>query len=174
MTKPTQSTIKEELAALSQGKKNPTPIEVTEEAKIDTLITDQLSIPPKKVDGRSKNGGYRPGAGQPPKLANLIAKGQKQMLDDFVAGEYTVDVEIRGKKVTLKKSRVLIATEMLFLIGIKQESPDALNKFLDRALGRPAQPIRGDGDSDAPIRMEHDISSIIAKAYGDDADNGKD
>ena len=62
----------------------------------------------------------------------------------------------------------MVLLEVLFNKAYSEKDVAAIKEWFDRAVGRPAQPIRGDGDEDTPIKMEIDISKILDKAYGDD------
>ncbi len=112
-----------------------------------------------KIDKRKFNK-RDPKSGRKPKEANIIARGIKAYLE----AHYDEKVKIRvtdpktGKTREIAKPRGILALEQLFLLGMGQTekgNADALNKWLDRALGRPAQPIVG--DEDKPILLKIDI-----------------
>lgn len=163
MPKQTQTTIKEELAALTKGKTPP----ISVEKKDVSLFSDEKT--------KGKRGGWRNG-GRPLKEETIVMRGIREHMNQHANEEIDITVTDpkTGKTRVVKKPRSLILLEILFTEAFQKKNVAAIKEWLDRAVGKPAQPIRGDGDSDAPIRMEHDISSIIAKAYGDDTDNGED
>lgn len=101
-------------------------------------------------------GGKRKGAGRKHKEANAIARGTKEYIDKH----FNEKVEIKitdsktGKSFTIKKPRIVHALEVLFSIGASDRNPDALNKWLDRALGKPAQVVEGNEDKAITIRID--------------------
>lgn len=112
----------------------------------------------QKIDRRKFNKGA-PNSGRKPKEANIIARGIKAYLE----AHYDEKVKIRvtdpktGKVREISKPRGILALEQLFLLGMGQTSignADALNKWLDRALGRPAQVVRGDEDEPIMIKID--------------------
>lgn len=125
-----------------------------------------------KVDRRHFNK-RTPGTGRKTLEATLIARGLKQMIDDhsneMIDVEITVDVTVKGVTKKIKKmvkvSRFRHALEKLFRIGTEGTGDaDAINKWLDRVAGKPAQPVVGDEDA-PPVQVE--IGSLLAKIYGD-------
>lgn len=121
-----------------------------------------------KIDRRKFNK-RTPGTGRKPKEANIIAKAIKARLDEHFNGqiEITFIDQKTGKKRTEKKSRIVAALEKLFTIGMRDNGdPDALNKWLDRALGKPLQKVGG--SEDEPIHLKVDIDRILDVAYGPD------
>lgn len=125
-------------------------------------------------DSKKKSrGGARPGAGQPPKEETLIKRGIKQYIDDHINEE--VDVKITdpktGKSRIIKKPRVAVVLQHLYALGMGQTDKGngaALKEWLDRAVGKAPQPIKGDSEDDTPIRLEVDINKMLDKAYGDE------
>jgi hypothetical protein len=118
---------------------------------------------------KKKNGGARPGSGRKPKIENLIEKGTKELFDQYANEEVELNVTNpkTGKTIVIKKPRKLIMLQKLWDIAMSMNSHEAAEKWLNRVLGKPAQPIVGDDEMD-PVRIEHDISDILDKAYGDD------
>lgn len=169
-----QPTIKEQLEALQNTSSKAIVV-----AKDVLMVTEPVKVPSVDLlinSEKSKKGGKQPGAGRPPKEETLVMRGIREYMAQHANEEIDITVTDpkTGKSRVVKKPRSIILLEILFNEAFKKNNVAAIKEWLDRAVGKPAQPIRGDGDSDAPIRMEHDISSIIAKAYGDDADNGED
>lgn len=153
-------TIKQQLEAKLVGNKPPSE-------KIERLNKGEVSIPAKKEDGRKNNGGARPGSGHPPSEDTLMKRGFKQIIEERIGKE--VDVRITdprtGKSVVIKEPRLALAIDKLFENGYVKGDTTALNSFLDRAIGKPAQPIRGDGDSDTPVRLAIDYIGALRKGY---------
>lgn len=91
-----------------------------------------------------KKGGKRQGSGRKPKEANLIARGIKNYLDKHFTGDAEIQITDpkSGEKRIISKPRIVAALEKLFSLGMKGEGDaDALNKWLDRALGKAPQSI---------------------------------
>lgn len=128
-----------------------------------------------KKDGR---GGKRDGSGRKTKETTLAIRGIRAKLDEYAQGdeEITVTDPVTGKSVKVKKPRILWAMETFFKFGMDLAAKrdvagiHALERFFDRAIGKPAQPIRGEGEDDAPIRVAGDISVILKKAYGNNTE----
>lgn len=130
-----------------------------------------------KPDGRKNNrGGKRDGSGRKRSEEKLIVQGVRQLIDQHAGEEVLVEIKDKNGKVIKKipKPRSLILLEKLFDVGQAQGNIAAIKEWFDRAVGKAPQPIRGDGDNDAPIRIGIDIDSILDKAYGDDADKDDD
>lgn len=166
-----QPTIKEQLEALQNTPSKPIVV-----AKDAPKATERLKVPVVDLlinQEKSKKGGKQPGAGRPPKEETLVMRSIRAYMDAHANEE--VDITVTdpktGQKRVVKKPRAVILLEILFKKAFENKDVAAINAWLDRAVGKPTQPIRGDGDSDAPIRLEHDISSIIAKAYGNATDD---
>jgi hypothetical protein len=144
----------------------------TGDKPIETLKLPEVS---KKRDGR---GGARPGAGQPPKEATLIAKGIRKLIEDYVAEEVWVSImdpkdPDKIKRIKVKKPVVITVMQHLYSLGMGQTekgNATALKEWLDRALGKAPLPIKGDAGDDTPIRLEVDINKMLDKAYGNDTE----
>lgn len=120
------------------------------------------------------NGGARPGAGGPPRGAALGKRAQRQLIDEFGAEEIEVEIidRLSGKRVKVKKSRTVLATEALFNIGMgfaQKGNGQDLERFINRVVGKPAQPIVGDED-EAPLAVDLGVDRLLDKAYGDDTE----
>lgn len=104
----------------------------------------------------SGNGGKREGSGRKTSKALAEARGLKIEAD----AHYTGSVEVKvtdprtGRSKNMKKKRLLIVLDQLFKAAAEGDT-DAANKWLDRALGKPAQPIIG--DEDKPIMLHVDF-----------------
>ncbi len=123
-------------------------------SKLGGVKTEKLEKAKKPV--RGKNGGVRPGSGRKPKAATLLERGIKEWVDQHI--NEMVDVKILAKDGTttiVKRARVAAVLEKLYLIGMTENNADALNKWLDRALGKPVQAIVG--DEEKPILLKVDF-----------------
>lgn len=115
---------------------------------------DEISKPKKK------NGGARPGSGRKPKEANLIERGIYAYMDDHYKGQVMITVTDpkTGETREIEVPRVVAALQKLYEIGTKGEgNSDALNKWLNRAVGMPMQPIEHRGDKDKPLHLILDV-----------------
>ena len=144
----------------------------------DKGISDGKSVAPKKPAKNGKN--YVPNGrkfgrngGRPPKESTLIKRGLKAWIDDHANEEVPMIIldKATGKTVTIKKPRRVIAIEKLFDIAIKGDKVNgnatAISMWLDRYMGKPAQPIRGEGEDDPPFRLNvPNLSELIHKVYG--------
>lgn len=127
--------------------------------------------PEKKVDGR-KNNKRHPNSGRKPGGGALA----RRLVRTLVQDHYTAEVEVTvkdpktGNPHTIKKPRVLIAIDALFQVGVQNKDAHALDRYLNRALGKPPQPLVGDEDEDA-IQVDLGVDRILDKAYGDRDDD---
>ena len=133
----------------------------------------------KKIDRRHFNK-RTPGTGKRANEENLVVRGIRAKIDEY--SQTDVELEVTDPKTGLtrkiKKPRIMWAIETFFELGmeIARKNKDitgitVLDKFLDRAVGRAAQPLRGDGEDDAPIKIQGvDIAGILKKAYGEQRD----
>jgi len=152
-------------------------------AKVDSgaMEIDKLVNVDKPKGGRNyvpngKGRGGNRGGGRPPVIETLVKRGVKQWFEDHYNEKIPVEITDpkTGIKKIIQKTRMMVATETLFRLGTgtsTKGNADAMSKWLDRMVGRPAQPIRGDEADDNPIRLSADINTILEKAYGDDIDN---
>lgn len=133
--------------------------------------TEKLKKEIKPV--RGKNGGVRPGSGRPLKEELVIKRGVRELMD----GHFLEEVPVRikdpktGKERVINKPRSLVILDALFKVAVETKNVPAMKEWFDRAIGKAPQPIRGDGDSDAPVKLEVDITSMLDKAYGDGDDD---
>ena len=108
-----------------------------------------------KVDRRKFNK-RDPKSGRKPKEANIIARDTKAEMEKHFSE--LVPVKIRGKDGTetiVMVSRTIRALQKLYEIGtINDGNADALNKWLDRNLGKPAQVIKGDENEPVILRID--------------------
>jgi hypothetical protein len=133
--------------------------------KIDTV---KETKEPKKEDGRKHNKGH-PGSGRKPGGSALLRREIRALVQQHYNEEVTVKVKDpkTGVEREIKKPRVLIAIDALFTLGMKNNDANAIDRYLNRALGKPPQPLVGDEEED-PIQINHDVTPILEKAYGDD------
>lgn len=114
-----------------------------------------------------------PNSGSKPKASTLIDRGIKAFLAEHANERipYTFKDPVTGKERTIEKPRSIIAIEKLFELGMGLTivgNADALNKWFDRNVGKPAQPLRGEGEDDAPIKLHVDnLEDILNKVYGE-------
>lgn len=107
-----------------------------------------------KIDKRKFNKRH-PNSGRKPKEITLIERGIKQWVDEHINEEVEITVISNGVARTIKKPRVAVVLEKLYVIGMKGDgNPDALNKWLDRALGKPYQTIGGDADKPITLKID--------------------
>lgn len=133
--------------------------------------------PPRKKPNRGNRanwGGKRMGAGgvKPTREEVIEERGRKEYVEQFYDGEMSVQVTDpkTGNVRVVPKNRTLIALEKLFNKAVKGDGDtDALDKFLNRSLGRPKQPITGGDEGDEPIKHEVvGLDGILEKAYGNE------
>ena len=128
----------------------------------------QTIIP--KIDRRKFNGG-KGNVGRKMAAKTIIAETFKQWMDQHAKEEVAVTVidKTTGQAISIKKTRLQYALEKLYEMGTKGAgNAEAIKAWLDRMLGRPAQPIRGEGEDDAPIKLHVDnLDDILDKAYGE-------
>lgn len=136
--------------------------------KVKKSSTGDTAVQPKK------NGGARPGSGRKPGGTAL----QKRIVKQVLAAHYDEEVEIEvkdaktGKTVKVKKPRALAVMEKLYQVGMAGAGNDAaLDRWLNRALGKPPQPLIGDED-EAPVAIDLGVDRMLDKAYGEDDDEG--
>lgn len=166
MAKSKAHSITDSIKALKAGKAVPAP-------KIENVKTGKdikpPTKPPKNKDKRSGNGGAREGAGRKPGGTAL----QRRLVRTLVQDHYTQEVDVKvkdpktGNEHTIKKPRVLVAIDTLFQVGVQNKDAHALDRYLNRALGKPPQPLIGDEEED-PVRIDLGVERILGKAYGDD------
>lgn len=149
--------------------------DLLKEAKEKSTPRIQKFIPSgkeKEEDKRHFN--KRPSnSGRKPKEENLIKRGVRELMD----GHFLEEVPVRikdpktGQERVINKPRSLIVLDALFKVAVDTKNVPAMKEWFDRAIGKAPQPIRGDGDSDAPVKLEVDITSMLDKAYGDGDDD---
>lgn len=141
------------------------PAPTTEKLKVEKETTKELN----KAKTTGKNGGARPGSGRKPGGTALLRREIRALVQNHYNEEVWVKVKDpkTGIEREIKKPRVLIAIDVLFQVGITNKDAHALDRYLNRALGKPPQPLIGDEDED-PIQINHDVTPILEKAYGDD------
>lgn len=107
-----------------------------------------------KIDRRHQNK-RPPNSGRKPKEANLIARGIKKYLDDHFNEKVKIQITDpqTGKTRIIEKPRIIRVLEKLYEIGVQNDNADALNKWLDRALGRPIQTIAGEDNKPILVKI---------------------
>lgn len=98
----------------------------------------------------------------------------KQLVAELGNEEITIMARdpINGEMVKLKKPRVVVAVMEMFNIGIQNKDTQSLERFTNRVLGKPIQPVVGDEDEDAIQVDIHGVDRMLEKAYGDDEEDG--
>lgn len=158
--------IQEDIAKLKTGTTKPA-VKVIE--KIDIIEKSETT---PKVDGRKNNGGKRQNSGRKPLEADERRRTLKKVYEDFALEEDEVQKTDRGTgKVRLvKMTKVRIVHEALYKKA-KLGDVAAIHEFNDRTVGKSKQPITGGDEDDAPLRIEHDVDSVIDKIYGIDSES---
>jgi len=149
-------------------------------AKGKEVIKEKPVVPRKPA----KNGKYYVpngkghgdgGNGRPPKASTIVARNFKSWLNTFInedvwvkVNEYDKKGMPTGKVITIKRPRIANAMSKLYEMGIKGDGDSsAIDLLLNRYLGRPAQPLRGEGEDDAPIQVGiQNLGEFIKKVYG--------
>jgi len=162
--------LKAQVGALNNGYKS-TPTYAVKPPKIPNSHSERVGN--LGVDRRKFNKRH-PDSGRKTQQETLIKRGIKQWIDNHANEEVPVTLIDRstGKTITVKKSRRMIVIEKLFEIGTKGDkvtgNAHALSMWLDRYMGKAAQPIRGEGEDDLPFKFAiPNLDEIIEKAYGD-------
>jgi len=109
-----------------------------------------------KSDVVKKHGGARENAGKKLNRTLLVERGFKDWIDKHAkeVQKITLTDPRTGKTVTVKKTRLVIVLEKLYELAV-EGSHEAADKWLNRILGRPLQPIGGDDDH--PILLHIDF-----------------
>lgn len=162
-------------------------VEIHREILIMTSLTEKLNDLKKTVKPGEKpavvktekvkkskyipkggNGGKRPDSGRKPGGTAMQKRVNKELIMDHVSGEATVTVVDRktGKTVTVKKPRIIAALEKLYELGMKgQGDANAIDRWMNRAIGKAIQPIVGD-DDEPPVQVQDlGIAAILKKVY---------
>lgn len=157
-------TAAERLEALIGGKK-PAVVKV-EKLKTETKI----NLPKKRTV--KDNGGAREGSGRKPGGQALARRTLRAILAKHYAEEVEIEIEDpkTKKMVKIKKPRVLAMMEMMYQIAEKNGDSAAGDRWLNRALGKPPQPLIGDEEED-PVRVDLGVDRILGKVYNDEADD---
>ena len=145
-------------------------------------ITEQLNKLKQSVDPKLENlnsgrknrtvawGGAGRGQGRKSKEENIIARGIKAWKNEFFAQEDIIEITdpITKQKRTITKPRFAILYEIAYANAVKTGDLSYIKELFDRNEGRAAQPIRGESEDDAPIRIELGMQRILDKVYGSD------
>lgn len=106
------------------------------------------------------NGGKREGAG----AKTTREKAQESKIWDHVEAHVNEEVDVQitdpatGKVMRVKRPRVLTVLQKLYNRGMMGDGdPNALNQWLNRAIGLPVQTIEHKGDKNKPIHMVLDV-----------------
>lgn len=155
-------TATDRLKALIEGKKPDKP-------KIHESILGKAPAE-TKIDKRHFNK-RTPGTGQQPGGTAEHKRINKQLLAQHFGEEVPVRLidAKTGKEVVKMKPRVIVQIERLFQASQHKDGtfdPNAIDKWLNRALGKAPQPLVGDEDEDA-IQVDLGAERILRKLYGD-------
>jgi len=170
MATQTTKSLKEQIASLKPaGIPKPVSKPPPENQKINS--GKELNPPPKE-DGRKHNKGVPGAAGRKPGGTAMQRRLLKQAMQEHFEEEVNVKVKDpkTGKEKVIKKPRVLVVLQTLFQIGVESKNEHALDKWLNRAVGKAPQPLIGDEEED-PIRVDLGIDRILKKAYGNNTDD---
>jgi hypothetical protein len=142
--------------------------------QLNNIQSSLVKAKTEKLDNlkpaKGKHGGKRAGAGQPPKDEKVIARGIKEWKNNYFGGEHTMVVTdpVTKKQMVITKPRFVWLYEQAFARAVNSGDLAYIKELLDRNEGRAAQPIRGDGEDDAPIKLNiENIDELLKKAYGD-------
>ena len=134
-------------------------------SRVQERIEQMNAVPEFKP--KSKRGGARPNSGPKTSEAKLIQRGHQQAMEDWINEQMVITVNDpkTGRQVKIKKGRMLVMLEKLYLLGMHKDNVEALKAALNRVLGMPKQSVGG--VEDAPFKLQIDITRILDKAYGD-------
>ena len=134
------------------------------EEKIPNSHSKEIGIDRRKFNKRD------PKSGRKPKKETLIKRGIKLWVDQHINEEVDITVVDKktGKTITIKKQRIMYILEKLYSKATKNDGDTAaIGLWLDRALGKAPQPIKGDENDTTPIRLQIDIQKLAEKSlYG--------
>ena len=110
-----------------------------------------------------------PASGRRPGGEALRRRSLKELVNDHFSEEVEVKIldKKTGKEVIVKKPRTVVMIEQLYQTALKNHDTAAMERWLNRALGKAVQPISGD-DDEPPVRVDIGIEKILGSAYGDD------
>lgn len=118
---------------------------------------------------KNKNyGGKRNNSGRKPLEEDQKRKSIKQAWEEFSNEDVEIKQIDKGTKEVrvVKMKRLRSVQEATYNAAIEGDV-SAQKEFNDRVGGKPAQPIRGEGEDDAPIKLHVDnLEDILRKAYG--------
>ncbi len=146
------------------------------ERRVKALVGKTEKVKKVKYVKKGNNGGKRPGSGRKPGGAALERRTLRAILSKHYGEDVTIEVEDpkTHKKVKIKKPRVLAMMEKLYETGIANGDTAAIDRWLNRALGKPPQPLVGDEEED-PVRIDLGVDRILGKVYsGDDEEDDED
>ena len=141
---------------------------------IMTVVQTEKLIKVKKRHYQKKggNGGVRPGSGRPEGSLAFGRRINKQLIDAHINEEFEVRVtdSKTGRKVTATKPRFIVVLEKLYEIGMRGDGDaNALDKWLNRAIGKPVQPIVGE-EEEPPVQIDLGMERILNLVYGSKAE----
>lgn len=165
----TPEQIRREVEGLTgKGPAQPPAQVATQSPKIENLKEGESfkEKPPEKEKSKGTWGGAREGAGGPPRGAALQRRIFKAAMEAHAGEEIEVTIldKKTGKTHVIKKTRFAIAVEKLFEIGTKGGGNDmAIDRWLNRMIGKPAQPIIGGDEDDAPVSISLGVGEMLKK-----------
>lgn len=163
-----QPTAAERIKALAEGKKAAagyTPSQIARGDHRKDAVEPQKTPKAKKAlneTDRRKFNKRDPKSGRQPSDDTLVKRGVQQWLDEHINEQVDVQFEDKrtGKIVKKKMPRLMMEMEVLYKLGIGATvngNVAAITQWLDRALGKPMQPLEHRGDKDAPLRIVVDL-----------------
>lgn len=113
----------------------------------------------EKGDARGKNGGARAGSGRKPIAKDPDSSEMRRSFMQLVRAHANELVPVKitdnvtGKVKIVKRKRIEVAVEVLFS-QVQTKEGWAVREYLDRVLGKAAQPIVGDEDEPIVLRVD--------------------
>jgi hypothetical protein len=117
---------------------------------------------------KERRGGYRANGGRKTSLKTIKERGIKEIIDAHANEKVKIKVTDPKTGITKEvlKPRSLILLEDLFIIGHNEKDTVAIDKWFDRAIGKPVTKIGNENDE--PFRIDIRIGPMIHKIYGDE------
>lgn len=121
------------------------------------------------IDGRTFNGGKRPGAGRP------FTK-ERQLAESYALQKVLVKEQRNGQIRTVRKERLLVVMDQLFKIamtGSGNQRIRAISLYLDYAIGKPERSDCGEGRSKRESRrtavVDPKVREILEEVFRDES-----
>lgn len=113
-----------------------------------------------------------PGTGAQPRGVALGRRVAKQLMQDFGTEVTMIKVldQKTGKIVEVEMPRAVAAVRKMYEKGMNDGDTQDLDRFLNRIVGKPEQPIIGGDEEDEPIRIDMGVHRILDKTYGGESE----